>query len=77
MIKVIFEGWEVGMRKIPFIKLLNEKAGFSLSEAKKMKDDLVDNNKVIVIETDNIDLAKEIFNKAKKLKVIGRLEINK
>ncbi len=75
MIKVIFEGWEVGMRKLPFIKLLNEKAGFSISEAKKMKDDLVDNNKVIVIKTDNNDLAKEILSEAKKLKVLGRLEI--
>ena len=74
MIKIIFEGWEVGMRKIPFTKLLNEKAGLSLSEAKKIKDRLVDNNEIIELELDDESLANEILAEAHKLKVKGRIE---
>jgi ribosomal protein L7/L12 len=74
MVKLIFEGWDVGMRKIPFIKLLHEKAGLSLTEAKKMKDGLVDNQENIEIFIDNIDNAKEILGAAQKLKVKGRIE---
>ncbi|NVN94200.1 MAG: hypothetical protein HXX18_02830 [Bacteroidetes bacterium] len=74
MTKIIFEGWEVGMRKIPFIKLLNEKAGLNLSEAKKIKDRLVDNNEIVEIEIDDENLAKKILEEAKKLKVKGRIK---
>ncbi len=73
MTKIIFEGWEVGMRKIPFTKLLNQKAGLSLLEAKKIKDRLVDNNEIIEIEIKEELLAKEILEEALKLKVKGRL----
>ncbi len=74
MAKIIFDGWEVGMRKIPFTRLLNERAGLSLSEAKKLKDKLVDNDEVIEIEIDDENLAKEILEEAQKLKVKGRVE---
>lgn len=73
MVKIIFNGWEVGMRKIPFIKLLNEKAGLSLSEAKKIKDRLIDNNEIVVIEIFDEKLANEILVEAKKLKVNGNI----
>jgi hypothetical protein len=74
MARVIFEGWEVGMRKIPFTKLLNEKAGLSLTDAKSIKDRLVDNNEIVEIEIADENLAKEILEEAKKLKVKGRIE---
>ena len=74
MVKIIFEGWDVGMRKIPFTKLLNEKAGLTLQEAKNLKDRLVDNNEIIEMELDDETLAKEILEDAKKLKVKGRIE---
>lgn len=74
MVKIIFEGWDVGMRKIPFTKLLNEKAGLTLQEAKNLKDRLVDNNEIVVVEVDDKNLAKEILEDAQKLKVKGRIE---
>jgi hypothetical protein len=74
MAKIIFEGWEVGMRKIPFIKLLNEKAGLSLKDSQNLKDRLVDNNEIIEIEVPDENLATEILAEAKRLKVKGRLE---
>ncbi len=74
MAKIIFEDWEVGMRKIPFTKLLNEKAGLSLTEAKKLKDRLVDNNEIIEIEIGDEKLAKEILEEAQKFNVKGRIE---
>ncbi len=76
MAKIIFEGWDVGMRKIPFTKLLNEKVGMSLSEAKRLKDRLVDNNETIEIEIEDESLAREVWEDAKKLKVKGRLVIH-
>jgi ribosomal protein L7/L12 len=74
MTKIIFEGWDVGMRKIPFIKLLNEKAGLTLQEAKNLKDRLIDNNEIVVVEIEDENLAEEILKDAQKLKVIGKIE---
>lgn len=77
MVKIVFEGWDEGMRKIPFTKLLNEKAELTLQEAKILKDRLVDNNEVIEVEIDDKILAKEILKEAQKLKVKGRIENRK
>ena len=74
MVKIIFEGWDAGMRKIQFTKLLNEKAGLTLQEAKSLKDKLVDNNEIVVVEVGDENLAKEILEDAQKLKVKGRIE---
>lgn len=74
MTKIIFEGWEVGMRKIPFTKLLNEKAGLTLKEAKNLKDRLVDYNEVITVEVENYNLASEIVQEAQRLKVKCRID---
>jgi len=68
MIKVIFYGWVVGMEKIPFIKLLHEKANLSLKEAKMIKDGIVD-GKEYVIEIKSLELANEIIIKAQSLGV--------
>lgn len=72
--KVIFEGWEPGMRKIPFIELLKEKAGLSLSEAKNLKDRLVDNGEVITLNVEDNIVAKDIVERATELKVKARIE---
>ncbi|MEJ5996015.1 hypothetical protein WG904_16425 [Pedobacter sp. Du54] len=74
MAKIIFYGWEVGMRKIPFIHLLQDKAGLSLGEAKKMKDRLVDNDETVELFVEDDLLAKEILEEALKLKVKGKIE---
>lgn len=73
MTRIIFTGWEVGMRKIPFIKLLNEKGGLSLNQAKVLKDKLVDDNEAIEIRVENEALANEILDEARKLKVKGEI----
>jgi hypothetical protein len=62
------------MRKIHFTKLLNEKAGLTLQEAKNLKDKFVDNNEIVEIEIADENLAEEILEEAKKLKVKGRIE---
>jgi hypothetical protein len=74
MTKIIFEGWEVGMRKIPFIHLLQDKASLSLGDAKRLKDRLVNNDEIIELEIDNYELAQEILEEAIKLKVKARLD---
>lgn len=74
MKRIIFDGWEVGMRKIPFTKLLHNKAGMSLVDAKKAKDRLVDKEEIIEIFVENEGLAKEILDDARRLKVKGRIE---
>jgi hypothetical protein len=74
MTRLIFDGWEVGMRKIPFTKLLHEKANLSLADAKHIKDRLVNNDEVVEIEIEDEQLAREILADAKTLKVKGRVE---
>jgi hypothetical protein len=64
MAKIIFIGWQVGMRTIPFIRLLTKKAGLSLANSKKIKDRIVDNNERIEIIIKNDKLAKEILIEA-------------
>jgi len=73
MAKIIFEGWETGMRKIPFVKLLNEKAGLSLAETERVKNKVVD-NKITEIEIADENLAKEVLEESRKLKVKARIK---
>jgi len=74
MATIIFEGWKVGMQKIPFIHLLNLKVGLSLKESKKIKDDVVDGH-IVKIHVKSYDFANEIIKEATKLGVICRIEI--
>jgi len=69
MTKIIFFGWEVGFRPIPFIKLLHERCNLSLVEARILKNDLL-NNKIIEIFVD-IKEAKSILEEAELLKAKG------
>ncbi len=74
MAKIIFERWLPGMRKIPFINLLREKGGLSLTDAKRLKDKLVDNDEIVEIEVQGTPLAEEVLNESKELGVQGRIE---
>jgi len=70
---IVFEGWKVGMRKIPFIKLLNLKVGLSLKESKRIKDSVVE-GETNKIQVDSLDFALEIINEASELGVKCRLQ---
>lgn len=63
------------MKKIQFIKLLINKAGFSLKNAKSLKDKLANDNEIIEIEILDENLAKEILDESQKLKVKCRIRI--
>ncbi|MFC4476489.1 hypothetical protein [Flavobacterium chungangensis] len=73
MAKIIFEGWEHGMQKIPFIKLLNLTAALSLKESKKNKDLIVD-GEIVTINLMSDDLANEIIKQARQLGVKCKLD---
>ena len=68
--KVTFKGWEVGMRKIPFTRLLNEKGQLSLRDAKSIKDRLVNDDEIITVEFEDENLTKLIYEQSKELGVI-------
>jgi hypothetical protein len=70
MIRIIFDGWNIGMRTIPFIRLLNEEAGLSLSKSKKLKDQLVNGEQIEIVVRDK-ELANIILSNAIKLNVRG------
>jgi len=70
---IIIEGWEVGMRPIPFVKLLNQKVGLRLSVAKKLKDDLMNNDESFEVILRDETTAKEIVDELKKMKVKCRI----
>lgn len=72
MATIIFEGWEYGMQKIPFIKLLNITAGLSLKESKRIKDLVVD-GEIITITILSDDLADVIIKQARELGVKCKL----
>jgi len=73
MAKVIFKGWRVGMRKIPFTMLLKERAGLSLKQARDIKTKVLDNEE-IAISVDNIEIARAIAVEADKLGVLVIVE---
>ena len=56
MRKIRFIGWTPGMNKIKFIRLLNEDVGFTLQEAKIIKDNIVDGQVIeISVPADQYD----------------------
>lgn len=48
MIQVRLTSWEVGLRKISLTKLLQERAGLGLAEAKCLVDHLLDGKEAVV-----------------------------
>jgi len=71
--KVTFKGWKTGMKKIPFIKLLNEDGQLTLRDAKSIKDRLVNDGEIITIEFSSESLARLIYEKSQNLGVICEL----
>jgi hypothetical protein len=74
MTKIIFTGWEAGMKKIPFIHMLEREMGLSLSESKRIKDQLVDENQILEIEVKDSIQASKIIEKCKELKVKAHIK---
>ena len=68
MKKVVFSGWEVGMRKISFTSLLSQKGNLSLKEASSVKNRILNDEKV-TLEFENTEMAKLIYDESKKLGV--------
>ena len=66
---IVFKGWKVGMRGIPFVLLLREKTDVSLKRAKEIKERIVD-NETIEFTVSNDDTAREIVVEARKLGVV-------
>ncbi len=73
MLKIKFIGWQIGMRPIPFIKLLNKKAGLSLVKSKEIKDKIVDEGQSIEIIIRDEKIAHEIIVEAQKYGVLCEL----
>ena len=72
MAKVIFEGWREGLEKVTLTKLQVDLLGMSLRESKTNVDSLLDDKKV-VIEIDDLELAHEFMKNADKIGVNCRL----
>lgn len=74
MIKIVFSGWSVGMRRLAFSIYLHEKTNLSLSESRDIGFRITD-NEVVEIYIDNIELANEIVQKVTELGVKAYIEI--
>lgn len=69
MAKIIFTGWNAGMRGIPFVSLLTEKADISLKQAMDIKIGIV-NNEIIRLIVSSDSVAREIILCAREFGVI-------
>lgn len=75
MAKIILESWREGLEKISLTKLQIDMLGKSLTESKFNVDSLLD-DKEVVIEVDNLDLAHEFLKEAEKIGVNCRLIVD-
>ncbi|MET3038546.1 hypothetical protein ABXT08_20850 [Chryseobacterium sp. NRRL B-14859] len=75
MIKVILESWREGLEKVSLTKLQVDLLGKSLMESKSNVDHLLD-DKEVIIEVDNLDLAYEFVEKARKIGVNCKVKNN-
>lgn len=74
MVKIILESWREGLEKVSLTKLQVDMLEKSLKESKLNVDSLLDDKKVI-IEIDNLDLAHEFLKKVEKIGVNGSILI--
>jgi ribosomal protein L7/L12 len=75
MSKIVCYGWSVGLKKISLIKYLNEECGYSLKEAKDLKDRLVDKDEIIELTGAHLEIdGNKILLKLQELGVKCRLE---
>ena len=68
MARIEFYGWGAGARKIPFIKLMQEEAGLSLTKAKDLKDRVIDRDEVVIVEVDD-DKVENLISTARSYKL--------
>ena len=69
--KITFKGWEPGMRKVSFTKLLHEKGELTLKDAKSITDRLLDNDdETITLEFKDENTTKAIYEQSRELGVI-------
>jgi hypothetical protein len=66
---ILFKGWKVAMRGIPFILLLREKTDISLKRAKEIKERIVD-DEIVTFEVPTYQEANEVVTGARVLGVI-------
>jgi len=72
MRKILFYGWQVGMRKVPFSLLLREEAGLGLKEAHETMLRVLDEQPVTLEVSD--ELAERLLDQAQALGVKCCLE---
>lgn len=72
MKKVAFEGWDVGMKKISFYKMIKSKSHLTLKESKSISDKIL-RNEIVIVEFENSQIAYEICQEAIKLGVKCKL----
>ena len=70
--QILLDGWEPGIRKISLNHLLQEEGGMSLSEAKKVVDNLLSGQDV-QIEIASDSQARHFLQEARKLGATGIL----
>lgn len=75
MAKIILDSWRDGLEKISLTKLQVRLLGKSLTESKLNVDSLLDDKK-IVIEIDDLELAHEFLNEAEKIGVNCKLIVD-
>lgn len=75
MPKVILDSWREGLEKVSLTKLQVSMLGKSLMQSKFNVDSLLDDGKV-VIEIDNLELAKEFIKEAETIGVNCELVID-
>lgn len=63
MAKVLFEGWNNGLKKMSLTKLFQQKIHLSLDIAKGKTDALLD-GETFVVETESAELAEELAKEA-------------
>ena len=66
MPRILLRSWVPGLRKISLVDLLQEKAGLSLTAAKKSVDDLVLGN-AVTIQMENDNEAARLADEIKSL----------
>lgn len=72
MEKIILYGWREGLDKVSLTKLQVDMLGKSLVESKLNVDSLLEDKKII-IEIDNLELAQKFLKEADKIGVNCRL----
>lgn len=69
MAKVLFKGWNYGLKKISLTELFQQKANLPFDIAKGKTDALLD-SKTYVVETETIELAEELVEEATAISAV-------